>query len=78
MVEVVQMFCEEMNKVKKELNNKRPYLSLQYPKYSGQAHWIRALKRRLDNNFKVIQFLLPFPIGFLGTIVVNLLEILSR
>ncbi|XP_063712783.1 dynein axonemal heavy chain 2-like isoform X4 [Symsagittifera roscoffensis] len=54
-VEVVGMFCEEMNKVKKELNNKRPYLSLQYPKYSGQAHWIKALKRRLDYNFKVIE-----------------------
>ena len=52
-VDVVQMFCEEMNKVKKELNNKRPYLSLQHPKYAGQAHWIKALKRRLENNFKV-------------------------
>ncbi len=67
-VEVINMFNDELNAVKKELTNKSVPLPASHPKFAGQAHWARQLKKRIErsmmvrsnsNNFYVIFKSLP-------------------
>ncbi len=52
-VDVFNMFNEELNAVKKELTNKSVPLHLAHPKFAGQAHWARHLKRRIERSMMV-------------------------
>ena len=49
-VDVFQMFNEELNAVKKELTQKTVPLPQAHPKFAGQAHWARMLKKE-DRTF---------------------------
>lgn len=42
------LFNWELNLVNKELSKKLPFLPPYMGHYSGLAHWIRALRRRID------------------------------
>jgi len=47
------MFNEELNAVKKELTQKSVPLPVNHPKFAGQAHWARQLKRRIERSMMV-------------------------
>ena len=47
------MFNEELNAVKKELTNKSVPLPSAHPKFAGQAHWARQLKKRIERSMMV-------------------------
>ena len=47
------MFNEELNAVKKELTQKSVPLPPSHPKYAGQAHWARTLKKRIERSMMV-------------------------
>ncbi|XP_077988088.1 dynein axonemal heavy chain 2-like [Glandiceps talaboti] len=53
-VEVYTLFNEELNLVKKELTRKNPDLGPLMPKFAGQSHWARSLKRRIDRSMEVL------------------------
>lgn len=63
-VEIYAMFTEELNAVKKEMTQKSIPLPNNHPKFAGQAHWYRMLKRRIEYSMMVIDraHFLP-PIG---------------
>ena len=48
------MFNEELNAVKKELTTKSVPLPPSHPKFAGQAHWARQLKRRIERTMMVM------------------------
>ena len=52
-VDVYTMFMEELNAVKKELTQKSVPLPANHPKYAGQAHWARQLKKRIERSMMV-------------------------
>lgn len=52
-VDVYNMFGEELNAVKKELTQKSVPLPPSHPKFSGQAHWARMLKKRIERSMMV-------------------------
>ncbi len=52
-VEVFNMFNDELNAVKKELTNKSVPLPASHPKFAGQAHWARQLKKRIERSMMV-------------------------
>ena len=52
-VDVYQMFNEELNAVKKELTQKTVKLPPAHPKFAGQAHWARFLKKRVERSMGV-------------------------
>ena len=47
------MFNEELNAVKKELTQKTVPLPPAHPKFAGQAHWARMLKKRIERSMMV-------------------------
>ncbi|XP_059574595.1 dynein axonemal heavy chain 2 isoform X3 [Alligator mississippiensis] len=47
-VDIYMLFNWELNLVNKELSKKLPFLPPYMGHYSGLAHWIRALRRRID------------------------------
>ena len=57
-VEVYQMFNDELNQVKKELTQKTVPLPASHPKFAGQAHWARMLKKRIERSMMVCRKLL--------------------
>ena len=56
-VDVFQMFNDELNAVKKELTQKTTPLPSSHPKFAGQAHWARFLKKRVERSMMVINAL---------------------
>jgi len=52
-VDVYSMFNDELNAVKKELTLKLVALPASHPKYAGQAHWARMLKRGIERSMMV-------------------------
>ena len=52
------LFNSELALVNRELNKKWPYLEPYMAQYSGQAHWVRILRRRID---RVMNVSLAFP-----------------
>ena len=52
-VDVYTMFNDELNAVKKELTQKSSPLPPQHPKFAGQAHWARMLKKRIERSMMV-------------------------
>ena len=59
-VDVYALFNEELNAVKKEMTKKNQDLGPLLPKYAGQAHWARCLKRRIDRIMEVIIYALKY------------------
>ncbi|XP_032872211.1 dynein heavy chain 2, axonemal [Amblyraja radiata] len=53
-VDVYVLFNEEMARVNKDLNRKAIYLPPQMPRYAGQAHWARTLRRRIDRSMQFL------------------------
>ena len=49
------MFNEELNAVKKELTQKTVPPPANHPKFAGQAHWARMLKKRIERAMMVSQ-----------------------
>uniref|UniRef100_A0A8B9XJL0 Dynein axonemal heavy chain 2 n=1 Tax=Bos mutus grunniens TaxID=30521 RepID=A0A8B9XJL0_BOSMU len=47
-VDLYMLFNSELALVNRELNKKWPYLEPYMAQYSGQAHWVRILRRRID------------------------------
>ncbi|KAF6093343.1 dynein axonemal heavy chain 2 [Phyllostomus discolor] len=47
-VDLYMLFNTELALVNRELNKKWPYLEPYKAQYSGQAHWVRILRRRID------------------------------
>uniref|UniRef100_A0A8C6DTU3 Dynein axonemal heavy chain 2 n=1 Tax=Moschus moschiferus TaxID=68415 RepID=A0A8C6DTU3_MOSMO len=47
-VDLYMLFNSELALVNRELNRKWPYLEPYMAQYSGQAHWMRILRRRID------------------------------
>uniref|UniRef100_W5N7B2 Dynein axonemal heavy chain 2 n=1 Tax=Lepisosteus oculatus TaxID=7918 RepID=W5N7B2_LEPOC len=54
-VDMYTLFNEEMNLVNKELSHKALHLPAHMPQQAGQAHWARALRRRIDRPMEVLQ-----------------------
>jgi len=52
-VDVYAMFNDELNAIKKELTQKLVALPASHPKYAGQAHWARMLKRGIERSMMV-------------------------
>lgn len=57
-VDLYMLFNSELALVNRELNKKWPYLEPYMAQYSGQAHWVRILRRRID---RVMNVSLAFP-----------------
>ncbi|XP_053319883.1 dynein axonemal heavy chain 2 [Spea bombifrons] len=53
-VEVYEMFKEELDLVNKELGKKIPTVPRHMCRYSGQAHWVRFLRRRIDRAMECL------------------------
>uniref|UniRef100_A0A8C8SM12 Dynein axonemal heavy chain 2 n=1 Tax=Pelusios castaneus TaxID=367368 RepID=A0A8C8SM12_9SAUR len=53
-VDVYMLFNRELSLVNKELSKKLPFLPPHMCHYSGLAHWLRALRRRMDRPFKCL------------------------
>lgn len=51
--EVYDMLNSELQMVHKELNQKKIPRPDNLPRLAGQAHWARALKRRLESSVEV-------------------------
>lgn len=47
------LFNSELALVNRELNKKWPYLIPYMAQYSGQAYWMRILRRRIDKVMNV-------------------------
>ncbi|XP_040308873.1 dynein axonemal heavy chain 2 [Herpailurus yagouaroundi] len=47
-VDLYMLFNGELALVNRELNKKWPYLEPYVAQFSGQAHWVRILRRRID------------------------------
>ncbi|VFV46779.1 low quality protein: dynein heavy [Lynx pardinus] len=47
-VDLYMLFNSELALVNRELNKKWPYLEPYVAQFSGQAHWMRVLRRRID------------------------------
>ena len=52
-VDVFVMFNDELNAVKKELTQKTTPLPPSHPKFAGQSHWARFLKKRVERSMMV-------------------------
>lgn len=52
-VDVYAMFNDELNTIKKELMQKLVALPASHPKYAGQAHWARLLKKSIERSMTV-------------------------
>lgn len=52
-VDLYMLFNSELTLVNRELNKKWPYLEPYMAQYSGQAHWVRILRRRIDRVMNV-------------------------
>ncbi|XP_043542327.1 dynein axonemal heavy chain 2-like, partial [Chiloscyllium plagiosum] len=53
-VEVYILFNDELSLVNKDLNRKAMHLAPQMPRYAGQAHWARSLRRRIDRSMEIL------------------------
>lgn len=53
------LFNSELALVNRELNKKWPYLEPYVAQFSGQAHWMRILRRRIDRVMNVSAWPLP-------------------
>ncbi|XP_060896803.1 dynein axonemal heavy chain 2-like [Labrus mixtus] len=53
--EVYNVFNKELKMVNKELNQKTRVCPDHIPPISGQAHWVRALRHRLDKPMELLQ-----------------------
>ncbi|XP_026578292.1 dynein heavy chain 2, axonemal [Pseudonaja textilis] len=53
-VDVFMLFNRELSLVNKELSKKTPFLTPYMCHYSGMAHWMRALRRRVDRPMKCL------------------------
>ncbi|XP_062904770.1 dynein axonemal heavy chain 2 [Mobula hypostoma] len=53
-VEVYILFNEELSRVNKDLNRKAIYLPPQMPRFAGQAHWARTLRRRIERSMEFL------------------------
>ena len=55
-VDVYAMFNDELNAIRKELTQKLVALPASHPKYAGQAHWARMLRRGIERSMLVCYF----------------------
>ncbi|XP_078057018.1 dynein axonemal heavy chain 2 [Mustelus asterias] len=53
-VEVYILFSDELAWVNKDLNRKAMHLAPQMPRFAGQAHWARSLRRRIDRSMQFL------------------------
>lgn len=53
------LFNSELALVNREVNKKWPYLEPYMAQYSGQAHWMRILRHRIDRVMNVSTWLSP-------------------
>ncbi|XP_039997326.1 dynein heavy chain 2, axonemal [Xiphias gladius] len=53
--EVYSIFNRELKMVNKELNQRKRSSPDHMPRIAGQAHWLRALRHRLDRPMEVLQ-----------------------
>ncbi|CAM5129627.1 unnamed protein product, partial [Natator depressus] len=51
-VDVYMLFNRELALVNRELSKKLPFLPAHMCHYAGLAHWLRALRRRIDRPLK--------------------------
>ncbi|XP_066578473.1 dynein axonemal heavy chain 2 [Amia ocellicauda] len=54
-VDVLALFKEELGLVNRELSRKSAPLPAHQPRQAGQAHWARALRRRVDRPMEALQ-----------------------
>ncbi|KAM6949562.1 LOW QUALITY PROTEIN: dynein axonemal heavy chain 2 [Aplochiton taeniatus] len=54
-VDVYGLFNKELNLVNKELSKKLFHIAPHVPQHAGQAHWARALRRRIERPMEVVQ-----------------------
>nr|XP_029501164.1 dynein heavy chain 2, axonemal-like [Oncorhynchus nerka] len=54
-VDVYGLFNKELNLVNKELSKKVFHTPAHMPLHAGQAHWARALRRRIERPMEVVQ-----------------------
>ena len=52
-VDVYAMFNDELNSIKKELTQKSIALPASHPKFAGQAHWAKMLKKGIERSMMV-------------------------
>lgn len=57
-VDLYMLFNSELALTNRELSKKCPYLVPSMAQYSGQAHWMRILRRRIDRVMNVSSWLL--------------------
>ncbi|XP_077169770.1 dynein axonemal heavy chain 2 isoform X1 [Paroedura picta] len=53
-VDIYMLFNRELSLVNKELSKKNPFLPPHMCHYSGLAHWMRGLRRRIDKPLKCL------------------------
>ncbi|KAL8177088.1 UNVERIFIED_CONTAM: Dynein heavy chain 2, axonemal [Gekko kuhli] len=53
-VDIYMLFNRELSLVNKELSKKHPFLPPHMCHYSGLAHWMRGLRRRIDKPLKCL------------------------
>ncbi|XP_042320297.1 dynein axonemal heavy chain 2-like [Sceloporus undulatus] len=53
-VDLYMLFNRELALVNKELSKKVPFLPPYMCHYSGMAHWVRALRRRIDKPMQLL------------------------
>ncbi|XP_040202767.1 dynein heavy chain 2, axonemal [Rana temporaria] len=53
-VQVYEMFKNELDLVNKELGRKIPTVPSHMCRSAGQAHWVRALRRRIDRPMQIL------------------------
>uniref|UniRef100_A0ABM5EJD6 Dynein axonemal heavy chain 2 isoform X2 n=1 Tax=Pogona vitticeps TaxID=103695 RepID=A0ABM5EJD6_9SAUR len=54
-VDIYMLFNRELSLVNKELSKKVPFLPPHMCHYSGMAHWLRALRRRVDKPMQCLK-----------------------
>ncbi|MCJ8731422.1 hypothetical protein PDJAM_G00199410 [Pangasius djambal] len=53
--EVYSLFTKELDLVKTKLGQKEVCTPAHMPQYAGQAHWVRAMRHRIDRQMEVLQ-----------------------
>ncbi|MGH0186895.1 UNVERIFIED_CONTAM: hypothetical protein FKN15_022868, partial [Acipenser sinensis] len=53
-VDVYALYNDELSRVSRELSRKICILPAHMPQYAGQAHWARALRRRIERPMEIL------------------------
>ncbi|KAK3546101.1 hypothetical protein QTP70_022875 [Hemibagrus guttatus] len=57
--EVCSLFTKDLDLLKAKLGQKEVCTPAHMPHYAGQAHWVRAMRHRIDRQMEVLQRFMP-------------------